>query len=161
MIDYAGNEIRYNGDCPSCSFANHEFELPCGIIYEDEICHVAQDWELPIPNFVVVAPKRHVELMMELTCEEKDRIFNIVNKVITIMHNKIGVNRINCLYKELENRHFHIWIWSRDGWKEKGINPILDMRKLMEYAKDNMRIVENFEGIKRTVGIMREELKQV
>jgi diadenosine tetraphosphate (Ap4A) HIT family hydrolase len=158
MIDYAGNEINHNGDCDACSYASHEFSLPCGAIYEDEICTVSQDWSLPIPNFIVVAPKRHLELLTDLTNEENEHIFGIVNKVILIMREKIGVNRINCLYKELENRHFHIWIWSRDGWKERGINPILDMRELMDYAKNNMRQDENFKEIERTVEIMRREL---
>ena len=35
MINYANEKIEFNG-CPACSYANHEFVLPCGTAYENE-----------------------------------------------------------------------------------------------------------------------------
>lgn len=42
MINYANKEVKYEG-CPGCAFAKHEFELPCGIAYENERFTLAQD----------------------------------------------------------------------------------------------------------------------
>ena len=35
MRDYTNREVKYKG-CPGCAFAKHEFDLPCGIAYENE-----------------------------------------------------------------------------------------------------------------------------
>ena len=52
---------------------------------------VSQDWKLPIPGFLVVSPKRHVEKFNELSENERIEIFNIVNKTIEIMKKIIFV----------------------------------------------------------------------
>ena len=53
-----------------CAYANHVFALQCGMVYEDEMITISQDWELPINGFMVVCPKRHVEYLSELTEDE-------------------------------------------------------------------------------------------
>ena len=35
MKNYANEEISYRG-CPGCAYAKHEFELPCGMAYEND-----------------------------------------------------------------------------------------------------------------------------
>ena len=56
MKNYANEEISYNG-CPGCAYAKHEFELPCGMAYENNNFTMSQDWELPIEGFYIVSPK--------------------------------------------------------------------------------------------------------
>lgn len=34
MINYCNEKINFNG-CPACAYANHEFDLPCGMAYEN------------------------------------------------------------------------------------------------------------------------------
>lgn len=33
MINYANENVNFKG-CPGCAYANHEFDLPCGMAYE-------------------------------------------------------------------------------------------------------------------------------
>ena len=53
MINYANKKVEFTG-CPGCAYANHKFELPCGMAYENERFTLSQDWELPIEGFMVV-----------------------------------------------------------------------------------------------------------
>ena len=47
MINYANQEVHVTG-CPGCAYARHEFELPCGMAFENDRFTLSQDWELPI-----------------------------------------------------------------------------------------------------------------
>ena len=80
MINYANEEIKFSG-CPGCAYAKHEFELPCGMAYENENFTLSQDWELPIDGFLIVSPKRHIEKFSELTNEERKYIIDKLNEV--------------------------------------------------------------------------------
>ena len=84
MKDYTNKEVKYEG-CPGCAFAKHEFELPCGIAYENERFTLAQDWELPIEGFMIVSPKRHIEKLSELSRDERIEMFDIVDRTIKIL----------------------------------------------------------------------------
>ena len=60
MISYENKEIEIKG-CPGCAYAKHQFDLPCGIAYENERFILSQDWEVPILGFFIVSPKKHIE----------------------------------------------------------------------------------------------------
>jgi len=158
MIDYVGNKIMYYGDCPACSYASYEFKLPCGRVYEDEVCIVSQDWELPINGMMIVSSNRHVEQLTELTSDERTHIFNIVNKTIVVLRSQLIVNEFNVLFEEKKGIHFHIWILPRDEWVKIGIDPTKDLRKVMDYAKANLRKPEVFDEIKKTSEALRRAL---
>ena len=156
--DYSGEIIKCMGDCPACAYANHEFSLPCGMAYEDEICTVSQDWQLPINGMIIVAPKRHVKLFEEMTKEERVHIFEIVNKVISIMRKNEIAKDFNVLFEEKKGIHFHIWILPRDGWKELGIDPTKNIGDLIKYSLNNFKTNENFEQIARTTQLIRDNM---
>ena len=66
MENYANQLIEFDG-CPGCAYANHEFSLPCGMAYENERFNMSQDWELPIPGFMVLSPIKCVDKFSLLT----------------------------------------------------------------------------------------------
>ena len=115
MINYANEKVEFTG-CPGCAYGNHEFELPCGMAYENERFTLSQDWELPIEGFMVVSPKRCVEKFDDLTEEERKEIFEITHKTINILRKNNICDRFNIVFEEKENRHFHIWIMPRHKW---------------------------------------------
>lgn len=89
MISYNNKEIVFDG-CPGCAYGNHKFHLDCGMAYENERFTLSQDWELPIQGFFIVSPKRHIEKLSELTAEERNEMFYIVDKTVKILRdNKI------------------------------------------------------------------------
>ena len=157
FVDYAGNDIIYVG-CPACEYAKHKFEVPCGMVYEDKYLTVTQDWELPIPGMMIVSPKRHVEYLSELTPIERNHVFSVVNDVIIILRREGFVSGANVIFEEKKDRHLHVWILPRDGWKERGVDPTKDIRELQRFAIENMKTVENITKINNIAEILRKNL---
>ncbi len=158
MFNYKNEKILVDG-CPGCAYANHEFELPCKMAYEDELFTLSQDWELPIPGFMVVSPKRCVEKFEELTTEEKIKIYELVDLTIKALRNNNICDRFNVLFEEKENRHFHIWIMPRYDWMKESAGGITsNIGKVFEYAKENMRTEEIYIDIEKANNIVRKAL---
>ena len=160
MKNYVNEDVEFIG-CPGCAYANHEFIIPCGIAYENDNFTVSQDWELPIIGFFVVAPKRHVEKLEELTSSEKIEMFEIVDKTIRILrHNKI-CDKFNIIFEEKEGSHFHIWIMPRHKWMEElaaGITK--NIGDVFNYAKNNMRIKCVYDEIDKITKIVAYEFNK-
>jgi len=68
--------------------------------YENERFTLAQDWELPIQGFFVVAPKKCVEKFEELNKDEKIEIFEIVDKTIKCLRKNNICDRFNVVFEE-------------------------------------------------------------
>ena len=159
FINYANELVKVSG-CLSCAFANHEFTLPCGMAYEDELFTIAQDFELPIPGFIVIAPKRCVEFFNDLTNEERTKIFDLVNKVIKILKENNICDRFNVIFEEKKGRHFHIWIMPRYKWMEEVSGSITrNIGKVFTYAKDNFKNQETYDKISGISNLLRDRLQ--
>lgn len=158
MINYANEEVKYTG-CPGCSYAKGEFVLPCGMAYENERFTLSQDWELPIPGFMVISPKRCIEKLEELSDSERCEMFELVNKTINVLRENDVSSMFNVIFEEKEKRHFHVWIMPRYDWmKEKcgGITGCID--DVFDYAKNNMRNENIYNEIKRVSDIVKNNL---
>lgn len=159
MINYANEKVVFDG-CPGCAFANHEFNLPCGIAYENDNFTLAQDWELPIQGFLIVAPKKCVEKFGELTASEKIEMFELVDKTIKILRNNNICDRFDVIFEEKENRHLHVWIMPRHKWMSDLVGDIIgNIGTIFEYAKNNMRNETNYEEIKKITNLVKKEFE--
>ena len=157
MISYANEEIKFNG-CPGCAYAKHEFELPCGMAYEDNDFTLSQDWELPILGFFIVSPKRHVEKFEELTSFERNEMFDIVDMTIKILRKYNVCDRFEVIFEEKENRHLHVWIMPRHDWMNELVDSIIsNIGIILEYSKQNFRTNEIYEKIKEVTLIVQKE----
>lgn len=155
MISYNNKEIIFK-DCPGCAYGKHEFNLECGMAYENDRFTLSQDWELPIQGFFIVSPKRHIEKLCELTKDERNEMFEIVDKTVKILRDNKICERFDYIFEEKENRHLHVWILPRYNWMNKIVNDIIDnIGIIFEYAKTNFRNDENYEEIKRISDIIK------
>ena len=155
MISYNNKEIIFKG-CPGCAYGKHEFNLECGMAYENDRFTLSQDWELPIQGFFIVSPKRHIEKLCELTKDERNEMFEIVDKTVKILRDNKICERFDYIFEEKENRHLHVWILPRYNWMNKIANDIIDnIGIILEYAKTNFRNDENYEEIKRISDIVK------
>lgn len=155
MISYNNKEIIFKG-CPGCAYGKREFNLECGMAYENDRFTLSQDWELPIQGFFIVSPKRHIEKLCELTKDERNEMFEIVDKTVKILRDNKICERFDYIFEEKENRHLHVWILPRYNWMNKIVNDIIDnIGIIFEYAKTNFRNDENYEEIKRISDIIK------
>ena len=157
MIDYSGKEICYNG-CPGCAYAKHEFSLDCGIAYENDRFTLSHDWELPIYGFFVVCPKRHVEHLSDLSKDERDEMFDIVDNTIKILKSLNVCSEFNVVLEEMADKHLHTWIMPRHKvFNEKFGNIIHNIDKIFAYAIENWKTQENINNINHLTKLVRKE----
>lgn len=157
MIDYANNEIIVNG-CYGCAYANHEFSLPCGMVYEDDMLTLSQDWELPIIGFMVVCPKRHVEYFSELTQEEINQLFACVHKTQTYLKELNVCDEFDIVICEKKGVHLHIWISPKHKWiKEQFKGGTGYFKEYFDYAKANLKTPSNLKEINEIVKLLRDK----
>ncbi len=146
IILYDNKEIEWS-KCPGCEFANHNFNLSCGIAYENDTFTLSQDWELPIPGFMILAPKKHIVSLSEFSDKERNEMFNIVNKTINILKKNNVCDRFNVIFEE--KRHFHIWIMPRYEWMLECTDAIIDsLGTIREYAKKSYKNKNVYDKIK-------------
>ena len=129
--------------------------------YENENFTLSQDWKLPIPGFMVLSPKRHIEKLSELTNEERNEMFEIVNKTVIIMRNYDICDRFDYVFEEKEKRHLHIWIMPRYEWIKTIDGDIINnIGKVFDYAKSNYRSKEIYEKINYITNIINNEFNK-
>lgn len=161
MIIYNNKEILPN-KCPGCAYGNHEFKLDCGMAYENEKFTLSQDWEVPIKGFFIVAPKRHIEKLCELTDDERNEMFFIVNETVKILRKNKICERFDYIFEEKENKHLHVWILPRYNWMDEVVDNIIEnIGVIFEYAKRNFKNSKNYEEIDRITKIVKNNLKDV
>jgi diadenosine tetraphosphate (Ap4A) HIT family hydrolase len=158
MISYNNKEIKFNG-CPACAYANGEFSIDCGMAYENDNFTVSQDWEFPIKGFFIVSPKRHIDKLSELTIDERNEMFYLVNKVSHILRDNNISNNFDYIIKERCNVHLHIWIIPRYEWMNTlGEDLIKNLGLIFDYAKTNLRNEDNYQEIKRITEIVKKNI---
>ncbi len=159
MKNYVNEEIELNG-CPGCAYVNHEFELPCGMAYENERFILSQDWEIPIEGFFIVSIKRHVERITELTEDERNELFNIAVKTIDILKSNSVCDEFDIILEDKNDNHLHLWILPIYDWMSnlagKDMNNI---GTVIEYAKDNFSNEEVYKKINSITKLVRENFK--
>lgn len=147
MISYCNTELNFEG-CPACAFARHEFELPCGMVFENDRFTISQDWELPIQGFMVVSPKKCIEKFSELSQEERNEMFSLVDKTIKILRQEKVCDRFDVIFEEKEKRHLHVWVMPRHEWMNNLVSSItLNIGAIFNYAKENLKNEENYAKI--------------
>lgn len=157
MISYNNKTIIYDG-CPGCAYGRHEFQLDCGMAYENDRFTLSQDWEMPIPGFMIVAPKRHIEKLCELTDEERNEMFFIANKAVEIMRANHICERFDYIFEEKKDRHLHVWILPRYEWMTECTEDIIsNLGTVFDYALLNYRNEENYRKIKSITDIVRND----
>jgi len=159
MKNYVNEEIKFNG-CPGCAYVNHEFELPCGMAYENERFTLSQDWEFPIEGFFIVSIKRHVERIADLTEDERNEMFSIAIKTIKILKANNICEQFEIIFYEKDDTHIHAWIMPRHEWMRELVGNITgNIGTILKYAKDNFSNEVVYEKINSITKLVRENFK--
>ena len=160
MKDLTGKDCQING-CMGCEIVNGNLKPYGGIVFRNEYFTVAQDFELPINGFIIISSIRHVEKFTELTDEERESLFKLMNKTLGILENNKIAERYNIILEEKENCHFHVWLMPRHKWMDEKFGKITkNIKPIMDYSINNMRTQENFEQIAKTCELLKQELSK-
>lgn len=76
ITDIDGNTVKFN--CLSCAIAQNKVEIRGGSVIRSKYFDVHQDFEIPIPGFMILTSLRHVKAIDEFTDEESDEFMQIL-----------------------------------------------------------------------------------
>lgn len=133
--DILGKEHCYS--CLGCAIGSGEMELPGGVIYDGKGIILAADPEIPIPGFLIITSKRHIQSFSELTAEEITEVGTTIARAEKALK-ELGIAKEITLVQEERSKHFHIWIFAHHEWmKEKFGTGISYLRDISAYARQN------------------------
>ena len=154
--DILGNEIK--SECIGCAIVRGEIELPGGVIYDGKSVILAADPEIPIPGFLIITSKRHIQSFAELSSEERTEIENIIVLAERAIKD-LKIAETVTLVQEERSKHFHIWIFPNQEWMlEKYGYGLQYLRDINAYARQNAsdeiveKVIKTVEEIKRYIG---------
>ena len=109
------------GDCPFCKIASHE--APAVIVYEDEEFVAFMDKRPVSDGHLLVAPKAHYEMLMEMEPELVGKLFTLVARLCRAVWRALRPDGINVLqnngpaaWQYVSHVHVHIIPrWAGDG----------------------------------------------
>ena len=130
------------------------------MVYENDNFTVSQDREFPIIGFFVISPKKHIEKLNELSEQERNEMFSIINTVIKIEKDNNICKDFNVIFYEKDKIHFHVRIMPRHERMSKICNNITqNIGLIFDYAKKNFRNENIYNKINEAVIITREQLR--
>jgi diadenosine tetraphosphate (Ap4A) HIT family hydrolase len=130
------------------------------LVYENDNFTLSQDRELPIVGFFVISPRKHIEKLNELSEQERNEMFSIINTVIKIEKDNNICKDFNVIFYEKDKIHFHVRIMPRHERMSKICNNITqNIGLIFDYAKKNFRTENIYNKINETVKITREQFR--
>lgn len=141
-IDIFGKEFEF--ECLGCDIANHKLIPPGGYVYDDGFINISADPVIPIKGFMVLGIKKHIKSMNELSETEREQIIKVLNRTVEIIK-KVNISDEVLIIQEERSKHFHIWIVPIHDWMEQFGKSVLNIKEIVEYAKNNFGEIEKQE----------------
>lgn len=152
--DIKGNKKQL--ECLGCAIQNGEVESPGGSIASTKYFDAHQDYEIPIPGFVILVSKKHLQSVDEFTEEERLDFIEFLYRLRKTMRQAFDVQVVYLIQEEDTSDHFHVWIFPRYDWMaEKFGRKIQSVRPIIEYARENMKTSENLKNVDEAMEKMK------
>ncbi|MEC3885325.1 diadenosine tetraphosphate hydrolase [Halobacillus sp. HZG1] len=130
-----GNTVEV--DCLSCALTSGKVEPEGGVIAETVHFHAHQDVAYPIRGLVIVASKRHIKGLDELTEEEQHDYITFITKIRKAQREVLGIEHVYYFYNEDTTHHFHLWMVPRYDWMYEFGRSVESVRPVLLHARNN------------------------
>jgi len=126
------------------------------IIYTSKHFIAAQDWEIAIPGFYIISPKRKVQSLLELSDKECVDYIKTIKKIRKAMLNLLNIKEVYYFQNEDSPYGFHLWMLPYHEWMEDvaGRGPGI-LVPVWKYAKKNMSTKKDIQKTKDAAEKMR------
>lgn len=104
--------------CIGCAIANKTVDFSRGIVFESAHCTVAQDYQSPIPGFLIVGAKRHVSSVLNLTPEEQQDFWHALLQARQALA-AAGFSVVRLFHTEDSAYHLHVWLLPHEQWMDE------------------------------------------
>jgi diadenosine tetraphosphate (Ap4A) HIT family hydrolase len=145
-------------DCIGCAIAQKEVLSFEELIYESNNFIVSQDFETPIPGFIILSTKRHINSILDFSKEETQEFMDVLIKIRQAIKEVPLIRNITLIQKEIRP-HFHLWFFPSMDWMDEFGDKLESITKIIEYAKKNMKTEENLKEVKQIANNLKKYLK--
>jgi diadenosine tetraphosphate (Ap4A) HIT family hydrolase len=150
---------QWDCKCIGCSIGNGEMIPPGGILINTTNFVLHQDPEIPISAFLIIASKKHIKSISELTYEESQELFDLVYRGRMALKSIEGIKEVSIIQEE-RSGHFHLWLLPRYEWMDdKFENSLSAVRDILSYAKSHHKTEENIADILLTIDMIKNILE--
>ncbi|MFC4355635.1 HIT family protein [Chryseomicrobium palamuruense] len=145
-------------ECLSCALTSGLIEPDGGIVVETEHFHAHQDVAYPIKGLIILASKRHVTCLDELTEMEKLDYIHVLSKIRKAQRDVLGIEHVYYFYNEDTTHHFHTWMVPRYDWMYVFGRSIESVRPVLLHARKEMNDAKNLEDVMGALSLLTDEL---
>jgi diadenosine tetraphosphate (Ap4A) HIT family hydrolase len=146
-------------ECLSCSIVKGEIEPSGGTIYETPYFHAHQDVAYPIIGLVILASKRHVKCLDELTEEERLDYINTLYRIRKAQRDVLGIDYVYYFYNEDTSHHFHTWMVPRYNWMYDYGRSVESIRPALLHAREKRNTKDEVNSVLKAIFHLRDHLK--
>lgn len=147
-------------ECLSCALVNGVIEPEGGVVVETEHFHAHQDVAYPIPGLIILASKRHLKSLDELTEAERLDYITILSKIRKAQREVLSIESVYYFYNEDTTHHFHTWMVPRYEWMYEFGRSVESVRPVLLHARNKMNDEANVRNVRQAIAALTEELKR-
>jgi len=145
ITNYKGEDQKI--DCIGCAIEQGKINKNA-TIFTTDFFGAHQDYEIPIPGFIIVSTRRHIQSIDEFNEGEIADFANTLIKVRKALRQVLNIEKVYFHQEEDTSHHFHVWVFPRYDWMaDKFGTKIESVRPIMEYAKANLKTLENLQKV--------------
>lgn len=144
-------------ECIGCDIEKGNIQTIGGKAFDGKHFYVSQDYEIPIPGFMVLSSKRHVTDSKEFDDNKKKEFDAVIPKLFKAIRTTTGVKEVQMLVSQSGTKeapsHFHVALLPKYEWMGG-----LSIKDIFERVKKT-NTEENIKKIKEIVEKIRKELQ--
>lgn len=140
-------------ECLSCAFYKKEIETIGGLIAESIYFEARQDCYVPIPGFIIIYPKRHIQSIDQFNEEERKDFIEFIYQMRKAMREKLDIQIVDIIQEE-ESSHFHMWLFPRYKWMKEFGKRIKSIPSIIEWAQNNLNTDADHQKIKEAAQML-------
>jgi len=153
--DFLGNQ--WNIDCMGCAIAAGGMAVPGGFIRRSRYFCVHQDPLIPLPGFLVIASRRHIESIGEMEAAEYAEFSRLLRDTQRAIGSTVPVEALTIVQEE-HSIHFHLWFFPWTGALIEQYGPpslssiraiMADFRKQPIGAGEWAKLEQSIQAIRR------------
>jgi diadenosine tetraphosphate (Ap4A) HIT family hydrolase len=145
--------------CIGCALQSGEIKYVGEKVIETKHFEVSQDYEIPIPGFMILSTKKHLKGIEDFSEEIRKEYVDLLYNIRRAMTKALHVEYVYFIQEEdtiAESSHFHVWLFPRWEWMKQFGRGIRSVKPLMEHAREKMKTKENLMYVKEATKKIKE-----
>ena len=128
--DFLGN--KWDIDCMGCAISSGAMSVPGGFIQQTQHFCVHQDPLIPLPGFLVIASRRHIQSISEMPESEYEELSRLIKTTHYAIKEATKIEHLTIVQEE-SSIHFHLWFfpWTQAVVERYGQPSLTKIREIM------------------------------